>query len=63
VFEKLNDPKSDMVGMLHGIVPWDRYLQNLLPNGVKGITTVLKNTCGQAYTYVLDGSEVRICLY
>lgn len=60
VFKELHDPKSDLVGILQSVVPWDSYLQNLLPTGVKGIVVVLKNTCGQEYTYTLDGDSVSI---
>lgn len=42
VFEVLNDPSSKIVGYLSGLVAWDRYLIDLLPEGVKGITCVLK---------------------
>jgi len=42
VFRVLNDPLSDIVGYLSGLVAWDRYLINLLPEGVSGITCVLK---------------------
>jgi len=63
VLERLNDPKSDMVGLLQSIVPWDAYLRDLLPAGVTGIYVVLKNTCGQEYTYALDGSKVCFPLF
>lgn len=46
-----------MVGMLVNIIPWDMYLQHLLPDGVQGITCVLRNTAGQAFTYQLNGPE------
>jgi hypothetical protein len=58
VFSKLHDPSSDMVGIIIGILPWDRYLVDLLPEGVKGIHCILKNTCGQSFTYDLSGNGV-----
>lgn len=51
---------SEIIGLIQAVVPWDRYLTNLLPEGVDGITCVLKNTCGQAFTYELDGNRVRV---
>lgn len=42
VFEVLNDGASTIVGFLSGLVAWDRYLVKLLPDGVSGITCVLK---------------------
>eukprot|EP00977_Amphora_coffeiformis_P016581 scaffold5169_cov172-Amphora_coffeaeformis.AAC.12 len=57
VFEKLNDRTSPIVGMVYGVVPWDRYLTNLLPEGTSGVFGVLKNTCGQSHTYTLTGRK------
>jgi hypothetical protein len=58
VFKNLNDDSSEIVGVITGVVPWDRYLIDLLPEGVKGITCVLKNSCEQSFTYALNGNEV-----
>ena len=59
VFEKLNDRQSPIVGFIFGVLPWDRYLANLLPeSGTSGICCVLKNTCGQEHTYSLVGNKV-----
>ena len=57
VFEELNDPTSRLVGTFAVVIPWDRYLVNLLPDGVDGITCVLRNSCGKAFTYQLDGNS------
>jgi hypothetical protein len=60
VFKTLNDDSSEIVGFVNGVVPWDRYLIDLLPEGVKGITCVLKNSCGQSFTYALNANEVSV---
>ena len=57
VFKKLQDPTSELVGFLALVVPWDCYLANLLPQGINGVYAVLKNTCGQAHTYILRGNR------
>jgi hypothetical protein len=44
IFEIPNDRTSKIVGYISGLVPWDRYLIDLLPDGVSGITCVLKAT-------------------
>jgi hypothetical protein len=68
VFARVQDPSdlnnnnqddNPVVGFLIAIIPWDRFVIRLLPDGVRGITCVLRNTCGQAYTYQLDGNTVR----
>jgi hypothetical protein len=58
VFSKLHDRTSEIVGLIMGVLPWDRYLVNLLPVGVEGIHCVLKNSCGQSFTYALSGNNV-----
>jgi hypothetical protein len=58
VFRETYNDTSDIVGTVNALVSWDRYFVNLLPDGVKGITCVLKNTCGQSFTYYLDGNTV-----
>lgn len=60
VYAQTNNPTSEFVGMVLATVPWDRYLANLLPKGVNGIIAVLENNCGQSYTYVIQGNEVRV---
>lgn len=55
VYQRLNDPTSDLVGFVHGTLPWDRYFLGLLPEGVRGVYCVLKNSCGEAFTYDLEG--------
>jgi hypothetical protein len=60
VYEKLNEPDAELVGMICATVPWDRYLANLLPIGVNGIMAVLENSCGQTFTYAIRGDKVRV---
>jgi hypothetical protein len=60
VFGELNNQLgSRIVGYMQSVVHWDQYLTELQPEGVSGIVLVLQNTCGQAFTYSLDGSKVR----
>jgi hypothetical protein len=59
VFEKPGDASSNIVAILTGLLPMDRYLINLLPEGVNGIDAVLENR-NQSFTYRLDGSSVGI---
>jgi hypothetical protein len=58
VFERVGDPTALVVGYLQGLVPFDRLLQNVLPEGVSGVYVVLENNCAEQYTYVLNGNEV-----
>jgi hypothetical protein len=58
VFGEIYDTKSEIVGYINALITWDGYFTNLLPEGVKGITCVASNTCGQSFTYYLDGKRV-----
>lgn len=35
------------------------FFEGLLPQGVEGVEVVLRNTCGQSFTYQLHGPEVK----
>jgi len=51
---------SDQVaGFLLGVVAWDRYFAKLLPDEVNNIVAVLRNSCGDSFTYIIDGDKVR----
>ena len=63
VLEELGNADADtyrnnLVGVIVSVVAWDRYLAHLLPSGVKGISAVLSNSCGQDHTYVVNGPMV-----
>jgi hypothetical protein len=62
VFREIYNDTSEVVGNIMAVVPWDRYFANLLPNGVRGITCVASNTCGQSFTYFLNGNSVSSAL-
>jgi Adenylate and Guanylate cyclase catalytic domain len=68
VYASIHDPAPDsnddpqlnpIVGMLTAVLPWDRFLVDLLPSGTAGITCVLTNNCNQSFTYRLEGPSVR----
>jgi hypothetical protein len=66
IMELAHNPNSDndmqeinpVAGFLLAIVPWDRFLIDLLPVGAPQITCVLSNTWGQSFTYNLEGNSV-----
>lgn len=57
VYRELNNRDSDIVAMVVNILPWDNYLKNALPPGVNGVYCVLRNSMGQAFTYIINGNE------
>lgn len=58
VFTAVGEASALIAGYIQGLVPWDRLLQNVLPEGVSGVYVVLENNCAEIYTYVLNGNKV-----
>ena len=51
------DPTSDIVAMFALATAWDVSMLNLLPDNVKGMICVIRNTCNQTVTYRIDGKD------
>jgi hypothetical protein len=61
VFDQHGNRSSDIVAMFVAVLPFDRYLVNLLPPGVGGIDAVLRNhRNNQSFTYQLKGNSVSM---
>jgi hypothetical protein len=58
IFEKPHDPNSTIVGIISSVIAWDNYIRRILPAGISGFYCVLHNSCGQAYTFVMDRPRV-----
>lgn len=58
VFAASGNRTSDITGVIAAVLPWDFLLADLVPEGVNGIVVVLCNSCGQEYTYMLNGPLV-----
>ena len=52
--------REDIVGVLFSIIPFDKYMTNLLPEGVDAVKVVLWNTCNQCFTFHINGPDVSI---
>lgn len=55
IHEEVNDPRSNIVASITSSVAWDASMQDLLPENVKGILCVVKNSCNQSFTYEIEG--------
>jgi hypothetical protein len=58
IFREIYNNTSEVVAYISALIPWDSFFSNLLPEGVNGIACVASNTCGQSFTYYLDGNSV-----
>jgi hypothetical protein len=58
VFDKLGyEENRTVVGAVLGGIYWRIYLNGILPPGANDVMVILKNDCGQTYTYQLDGVD------
>ena len=55
VYDSFDLKNRSVAGVIHGSLSWKTYLADLLPPGVNGILVVLKNSCGQSFTFRIDG--------
>lgn len=58
VFASL-EPDAAIAGYIMGVMAFDAYLIDLLPDGVRGIDVVVENTCGAVFTYRLNGNDAE----
>jgi len=56
-YQTIGTNRSKVVAMIVSVLPWDNYLKHLLPQGVNGIYCILKNSCGQEFTYLVNGND------
>lgn len=59
-FDELLENPSDpnpLIGALTAVLPWDHYFAHLLPKEVFGMVVVVKDTCGDVFTYQVDGPD------
>jgi hypothetical protein len=61
VYDQLSR-ETKVVGYIFAVFALDSLLVDLLPEGVNGIYIVIRNTCGEFATYVLNGNEVHMAL-
>jgi hypothetical protein len=57
VYDGFDANTSKVVGAVIAVLPWDHYFENLLHEGANGVICVLKDTCGDAFTYRIDGAH------
>ncbi|CAB9500133.1 Receptor-type guanylate cyclase gcy [Seminavis robusta] len=54
-FENLTE--SAMLGVIVAVIGWDHMFRNLLPPEAHGIIVVMKDTCGDMFSYQIDGAD------
>ncbi|KAL3939182.1 MAG: hypothetical protein SGBAC_006040 [Bacillariaceae sp.] len=58
VYDNLSENRT-VAAIFYTLLYWRKYFSGLLPKGSDGIYVILENTCGQQYTYIVDGLEAK----
>lgn len=53
----VNHTEADILGSLVAVIGWDYYFKNLLPPEAHGVIVVMKDTCGDMFSYQINGME------
>jgi hypothetical protein len=54
----IDDSSGKVVATLVSLLPWHKYFDNLVPEGIDGIYLVVRDTCSNAFTYMINGPVV-----
>ena len=55
IFDNPSSASRQIVASIVAVISWEIYFSGLLHEGVNGMVCVLSNTCGQTFTYTLNG--------
>ena len=55
IYDSFDASTRMVVGALIAVIPWGLYFEGLLHEGANGLICVLRDTCGDEFTYRLDG--------
>lgn len=58
VFDSFDDNRT-AVAVINAIINWKTYFTHVLPENIKGVHVVLVNECAGAYTYEVNGAQVK----
>lgn len=52
-----NDQENPLVGAATAVLPWDDFFDKLMPEEAIGIIVVVEDTCGDVFSYRVDGAN------
>jgi hypothetical protein len=59
IFKDFDEHAEEVVAILIAVIPWDVYFENLLHEGAEGILAVLEDSCGDEFSYEIDGPDAH----
>eukprot|EP00934_Nitzschia_sp_Nitz4_P001797 Nitzschia sp. Nitz4//scaffold14_size191712//189680//191729//NITZ4_001758-RA/size191712-augustus-gene-0.235-mRNA-1//1//CDS//3329537032//1797//frame0 len=57
IHDDVHDENATLVALLSSTIYWQVYFEELLSDNDRGIIVILENTCGQSYTFRVDGGQ------
>ena len=57
VFDSFDNTSRKVVGVITIRFEWKNFFENILPPDAGSLVVILNNTCGQAFTYEVDGND------
>eukprot|EP00934_Nitzschia_sp_Nitz4_P001237 Nitzschia sp. Nitz4//scaffold14_size191712//186333//188797//NITZ4_001756-RA/size191712-snap-gene-0.145-mRNA-1//1//CDS//3329537026//1237//frame0 len=57
IHDNVYDENATLVALLSATIYWQVYFEDLLSDNDRGIIVILENSCGQPYTFQVDGSQ------
>jgi hypothetical protein len=51
VYSNLGEPSTEVVGYIFSVISWEKHILQSYRNGMTEVDVVLRNTCGQAWTF------------
>ena len=59
VYSGYNEETSDIIGHLVAIIPWQIFLQDIIPDDTPALRSVLDNTCDEVFTMEVQGPDAN----
>jgi hypothetical protein len=59
VFDEFDEEIRSVVGAVVAVLPWDVYFEDLLHEGADGLVCVMQDTCGDVFSYRIDGPHAE----
>lgn len=55
IFDSFDENRKKLVALVESGIVWRTYFTDILPDNARGVIVVLENTCGQEFTYIING--------
>ena len=60
IFDSFDARERSSVGYFFSLISWPQLLEDILPHGTNGVTCIVKNSCDQRITLILNGADAVV---